>query len=746
MINTVVLQTGFRNVKMNWIWYVLILSLFMVFWNCSFAPAEKLPAAIKETYVAVMPFKNNTGKPEMGVIGEMAADWITSGLHETGEGKILSVGEVNNIIESVETEQASVDKSIARQANVHYLIEGAYYEMDNALMFSSNIKDLSTGEIVFSFPIMEGKADDPMNAIEALKQRILGYWVTKDRAGYERRPPVYEAYIAYLEGSKIWYDNPDKAKELMKKASELDTNFHYATFSYIHKLISSPEKTKADSMIAAFQNKKEQLNRMELEFLNGLQGRLTKNYDQLWKHWNSPYMVAYWGENFVIKQKVNMLLGFFNQPKKALELLQKVDYSSLDYESDPHAKKLYIRKIEALSRSNKVEEATKMWQNIPFDIRNSHTVFNKIFGLAQLKAYNLLNKELNHYLKTWSSQTTPSHYLRGFAISGLLVTDDKEKAEQEARNYLRFLEEENKDTRPLPGGIALQEIRTILYLALNEPEKVTPIIEENSLDESKPDVLALKGIYYAQMKNETEARKIIGQLEKIKGKYDYGNPEMLKGIVEAWLGNHEVAINLLQEARNKGKSLWFYFFDGDWRLKPLFDHPEFKKKVLAPFPLPEIEVSDSDQNIAINKYWPIVFLLMAIGISYYFFQRNRQQKPTLVYSNQSEEKTEDITDDFLIKLNGIVASNMNNADFGLPQLCKAMGFSRAQIYRKIKELTDQSPAVYVRKLKLQKARELLKNTNLNISEVAYEVGFKDLSYFSRSFSEEFGAPPSETRK
>ncbi len=744
-----------RPVKLKWVMTLLAVLLAMVFWyftSCAKgnATSAALPEKIKETYVAVLPFKNNTGKPEMDVIGEMAADWITSGLHETGEGKILSVGEVNSIIESNRPQQSSLDNSIAQQANVHYLIEGAYYEMDNALMFSSNVKDLSNGEIVFSFPIIEGTVDDPLGSIEALKQRILGYWVTKDRAGYERRPPVYEAYQAYLEASKIWYDNPDMAKVLMKKASELDTNFHYATFSYIHKLISSPEKAKADSMVTAFQNKKGQLNRMELEFLNGLQGRLTKNFDQLWKHWNSPYMEAYWGKTFVIKQKVSMLLGYFNQPQKALELLQEVDFASLDYDSAPHAKKLYIRKIEALSRSNKVEEATEMWQNIPFDIRNSHTVFNKIFGLAQLKAYHILNQELDHYINTWSSQNAPSHYLRGFAIAGLLVTDDLEKAEKEARNYLRFLEEENKDPRPFPGGIALQEIQTTLYLALNEPEKAKPIIEEGiGLDESKPDILALKGIYFAQMKNESAARKIIGQLDKIKGKYDYGNPEMLKGIVEAWLGNHDTAIALLQEARNKGKSLWSYFFDGDWRLKPLFNHPDFKKNVLGPMPLPDLEITHSEPATASNNYWPIMFLLLFSGVAFYFFQHKKQDLKTANYASEPEGINDapiEAGDAFLTKLNAIVTSNMDNVDFGLPQLCKAMGFSRAQIYRKIKELTDQSPAVYIRRLKLQRAKELLQSTDLNISEIAYEVGFKDLSYFSRSFSEEFGVSPSETRK
>lgn len=709
-----------------------------------------LPAGIKETYVAVVPFKNNTGKPEMEVVGEMAADWITSGLHETGEGKILSVGEVNDIIKSVQRQQTSLDNSISEKSAVHYLIEGAYYEVDSSLLFSSNVKDLRTGEIVFSFPILEGKVDDPMASIELLKQRILGYWVTKDRAGYERHPPVYEAYQAYLEGGKIWYDNPDKAMALMKRAADLDSNFHYATFGYIHKLLNNRMNAEADSMIAAFQNRKEQLSRMELEFLAGLQARITKNHDLQWKHWNSPFMEAYWGKNFVLKQKAGLLLGYYYQPEYALELLREVDFSSLDYKEDPLARMLYLRKTEALSLVGRNQEATQMWMNLPFENHDGHTIFRKIFGLAQLKAYPELEQEIERYSNAGTALLYPAHYLRGLAVLGILGIGDFDKAQRDGRVYLKFLEEENQDTRPSPGGHPLQEIQCILYLALGEPVKATPLIELGvGLDESQADVLALKGIYYAQMKNESAARKVIQQLEGQGGKYDYGNAEMNKATIEAWLGNHDTAISLLMEARQKGWSIWYYFFDGAWRLQPLYEHPDFAKKVLAPIPLPRLENPTASPPTAANHYWLFIVLLICSGFGYYFFWRKSEptEQPTPDHpSSEVTQPTAEAEDVFLQKLHEVIAAYMGDADFGLPQLCKKMGVSRAQVYRKIKDLTGQSPAVYIRNMKLQKAKELLQNTDLNVSEVAYEVGFKDLSYFSRSFSEEFGISPSETRK
>ncbi len=105
-----------------------------------------------------------------------------------------------------------------------------------------------------------------------------------------------------------------------------------------------------------------------------------------------------------------------------------------------------------------------------------------------------------------------------------------------------------------------------------------------------------------------------------------------------------------------------------------------------------------------------------------------------------------IEDAFLKKLNAVIEKHLSDAEFEVPQLCRAIHLSQPQLYRKIKALTDKSIASYIRTVRLHKGRELLKNSALNVSEVAYQVGFTDPAYFSRTFSEEFGFAPSDLRK
>ncbi len=100
-------------------------------------------------------------------------------------------------------------------------------------------------------------------------------------------------------------------------------------------------------------------------------------------------------------------------------------------------------------------------------------------------------------------------------------------------------------------------------------------------------------------------------------------------------------------------------------------------------------------------------------------------------------------DHFIRDLQIIIQENLQNPDFGIQQICRSLRMSRAQVYRKVKALTGISVNLYIRKFRIRKGFELLKNQNLNVSEVAYEVGFKDPAYFSRTFRSEYGISPTE---
>jgi signal transduction histidine kinase/DNA-binding response OmpR family regulator/ligand-binding sensor domain-containing protein len=106
----------------------------------------------------------------------------------------------------------------------------------------------------------------------------------------------------------------------------------------------------------------------------------------------------------------------------------------------------------------------------------------------------------------------------------------------------------------------------------------------------------------------------------------------------------------------------------------------------------------------------------------------------------------ELEDAFLKKVRQYVEQHLADSGFDGPRLARAMLLSEVQLYRKIKALTGKSTAIYIRSIRLNKGQELLRSTSLSVSEIAYDVGFEDPNYFSRTFSQEFGVAPSEMRR
>jgi DNA-binding response OmpR family regulator len=101
---------------------------------------------------------------------------------------------------------------------------------------------------------------------------------------------------------------------------------------------------------------------------------------------------------------------------------------------------------------------------------------------------------------------------------------------------------------------------------------------------------------------------------------------------------------------------------------------------------------------------------------------------------------------FLSGLLEVVSKNLEDPSFSVLELSRQMGVSRTQLFRKLKALTGQQPNEFIRSVRMKKASELLKKGSSNVSEIAYDLGFNSLSYFSRCFKEVYHITPTEYMK
>jgi AraC-like DNA-binding protein len=125
------------------------------------------------------------------------------------------------------------------------------------------------------------------------------------------------------------------------------------------------------------------------------------------------------------------------------------------------------------------------------------------------------------------------------------------------------------------------------------------------------------------------------------------------------------------------------------------------------------------------------------------FLQNAKKLGLTQVLNLPESGFNSVDQEFLNKAVQIVNANMENEEFSVERFREEMTMGRTQLQKKLNSLVGQPPSVFIRTIRLNRAAELIKANKANISEIAFEVGFNNLSYFSKCFQEQFGVLPSQ---
>ncbi len=102
-------------------------------------------------------------------------------------------------------------------------------------------------------------------------------------------------------------------------------------------------------------------------------------------------------------------------------------------------------------------------------------------------------------------------------------------------------------------------------------------------------------------------------------------------------------------------------------------------------------------------------------------------------------------DEFVKKVRETIDLHLTETNFSVEQLCKLVFMSHSQLHRKLDALTGCSPNKFIRMIRFNKAKELLKDPSNSIASVAMDCGYNDPGYFARIFKQEHGLTPQEWR-
>lgn len=120
--------------------------------------------------------------------------------------------------------------------------------------------------------------------------------------------------------------------------------------------------------------------------------------------------------------------------------------------------------------------------------------------------------------------------------------------------------------------------------------------------------------------------------------------------------------------------------------------------------------------------------------------------PQKIDSENDTNCKHDLDWKFITMVKEQIENNLNNPEFNVDKLCSLLNMSRTSFYNKLKALTDQAPADYIRLIRLQHAAQLLKEQNFNVTEIAEMTGFSDAKYFREVFKKHYKVSPSQYAK
>lgn len=124
--------------------------------------------------------------------------------------------------------------------------------------------------------------------------------------------------------------------------------------------------------------------------------------------------------------------------------------------------------------------------------------------------------------------------------------------------------------------------------------------------------------------------------------------------------------------------------------------------------------------------------------------KQRYSQTTFI-PNPQNDTFSPVDENFMLKLNKIIAEHISEPDLGIPLICHEIGMSRASLYNKLKAITDMGANDYINKIRIEQAIQLITTTDLSFSEISDRTGFSTSRYFSTIFKQQTGMTPTQYR-
>lgn len=357
----------------------------------------------------------------------------------------------------------------------------------------------------------------------------------------------------------------------------------------------------------------------------------------------------------------------------------------------------------------------------------------------------------------------PSHYLIEISDTGQGIKSENLK------NIFETFFQEKRNSNPVGSGIGLKIVKelTSLHKGTIEVESEFEKGSKFTLSFPKADLdLMNEEPVKPSVSKEKEQEETVSQLNTLESTHTDAakilvvddEPDVLQFLEEIFEEDYQVfSANTPQKAIDIAKAEMPDLIVSDVMMPDMngFEFCEYIKSdfLLGHIPVVlltalnatehEIEGLKKGADAYISK--PFSVNLLKATVQNLLFSRKKLKQAFLNSSiNNAKELTQNDADKiFIEKVIELIDRKIDKTDLEIADISEDLGMSQSTFYRKLKSLTDLSGNEFIRTIRLKRSVELLKNSDLNISEIAYRVGFSDPKYFSTCFRKFYHITPTD---
>ena len=552
-----------------------------------------LPADLQQERVAVLPFVNQTGQPDLNILGSLISDWLSKGLLELEGTTVLDADNILALLETGSSPQRweanKLDLAEIKAATgVAVVIEGDYYQVGDSILVQARITETGSQNLLKALSTRTTETD-VLAALDGLTNQVLNFWAVKGQERFSRNPPAYASYQAYEQASAITITDPAQAERLFWQAYQQDSTFLAPLFGLVNLYVkegNDSAKRTVINLLAANQAKFTRWESIRFRRLNAalagkwlLAGRLAQQQFEQDPSDLSAFAYAISSYNQA------------NAPQLALNLHQQIDSRLLRTQKHQQLNWGVPRLafcFYQLKRYEAVDSLARSY-NLPL-IPDALGVLH-LKALAQLGRWEIWEQQMRKYFElgvvNTSGQLTPIGQLLPLICDELLLLGEQERLQVLALELKAWADSHPTAPDHHRGlGFAhyyLGDYREA-YHAWQEERPFSPSLPGWLQLNLKVSRLGRLAICQAKLDDAESAERYRQQIEKMDSSNNNWPETQQYHLARIWvaLGQEAKALQSLQRAIDGGYSFFQpAVYGSDPFLLPLRGNPAFEA-LIAP--------------------------------------------------------------------------------------------------------------------------------------------------------------------